>query len=126
MSDEGLTASILDSVKKSLNIPVDVTVFDSVLIMHINTVFSKLYQLGVGPDRPFMIEGNEAEWDEFSTDPSINMVRTFVYLEVRLVFDPPSASVLTAIEKKRDELEWRLNVADDDPVFRTVQNGIDE
>lgn len=108
--------SILGSVKRSCNIPDDVDVFDAELILLINTTFAKLHQMGVGPESVFSIEDSGATWDEFSTNPEVAMAKTYVFLETRLVFDPPTASVLTAMEKKRDELEWRLNVADDKPL----------
>lgn len=125
MSDSPIIDSILTSIKKNLNIPKDVTAFDPDIIMHINTSFSKLNQMGVGPDETFMIDDDTATWEDFSTKLDINMVRTYVYLDVRLVFDPPTASVLTSLEKVKAELEWRLNVADDDSIDRTVQNESD-
>ena len=117
MPSDGLIPSILTSVKKNLNIPEDVTVFDPDILMHINTVFAKLNQMGVGPSETFMIEDKEAEWDDFDTNKDINMVRSYMYIEVRLLFDPPTASMLTSFEKNRDELAWRLNVADDELLY---------
>lgn len=125
-----LLPSILTSIKKNLNIPEDVTAFDPDIIMHINTAFSKLNQMGVGPEETFMIEDKSTTWDEFYTNKDINMVRTYVWLDVRLVFDPPQASVLSALKETKSELEWRLNVADDDRLYEDlteeVQNGIDD
>lgn len=114
MDTNAITSSILGSVKKSLNIPQSVDVFDPDLILLINTTFAKLNQMGVGPAEPFTIEDDTATWNQFSTNGLDAMARTYMYLEVRLTFDPPIASVLTSMEKKRDELEWRLNVADDE------------
>ena len=114
MPDSDPIESVLASIKKVLNIPADVTVFDPDIIMHTNTAFAKLHQLGVGPSDGFFIADEEAEWGDFSTELPLNMVRTYVYMEVRLVFDPPTASVLTAMEKQRDELAWRLSVAAED------------
>lgn len=107
-------ASILTSTKKALNIPEEVTVFDTDIIMHINSAFSKLNQLGVGTSQGFSIEDSSSTWDEFIDDSRLNMVQSYVYLEVRLLFDPPTASLLTSMEKKRDELEWRLAVVAED------------
>lgn len=121
MTEPQLIPSILGSIKKNLNIPEDVDVFDPDLLMHINTTFAKLNQLGVGPENPFMIDDAQATWDQFCTGPLDAMVRTYVYLEVRLLFDPPTASVLTSMEKKRDELEWRLNVADDERLHEQIE-----
>ena len=112
-------ASILTSIKKALNIPEEVTVFDTDIIMHINSTFSKLHQLGVGTSQCFSIEDSSSTWDEFIDDSLLNMVQSYVYLEVRLLFDPPTASLLTSMEKKRDELEWRLGVAAED-----IRNGV--
>ena len=124
MSDlPDMTDSILNSIKKSLGIMPNETAFDPDILMHINTAFAKLNQLGVGPSSTFMIEDAEAEWSDFSTNLDINMVRSYIFLEVRMLFDPPTASVLTSLEKVKAELEWRLNVADDELIHRTVQNG---
>lgn len=122
MADEKLMPSILNSVKKNLNILPEEEAFDSDILLHINSVFSKLTQIGVGPEEGFYIEDETVTWDEYYTQVDLNMIRTYVYLEVRLLFDPPTASVLTSMEKTRDELVWRLNVAADRPIDRTVQN----
>lgn len=117
MTEPQLIPSILGSVKKNLNIPDSVDVFDPDLLMHINMTMAKLCQMGVGPEKPVLVEDDSTTWDEVYTGDLDAMVRTYVYLEVRLLFDPPTASVLTSMEKKRDELEWRLNVADDERLF---------
>lgn len=105
--------SILKSIKKLLGISDDETHFDSDLIMHINSVFVILNQLGVGPSTSFSIQDDVAVWDDFiGDDPNFNDVKTYVYLKVRLLFDPPlNSSVLSAIERQISELEWRLNVS---------------
>ena len=126
MPESSLIGSILTSVKKNCNIPADVTVFDPDIIMHINSTFAQLNQMGVGPKETFMIEDDSAQWDDFSTNLDINMVRSYMYLEVRLLFDPPTASVLSSLEKKRDEYVWRLNVADDDLLYATTEEVEDE
>lgn len=119
-----LLPSILTSIKKNLNIPEEVTSFDPDILMHINTAFSKLNQMGVGPEETFMIEDKSSTWDEFHTNKDINMVRTYVWLDVRLVFDPPQASVLNALKETKAELEWRLNVADDDLLFADLEEEV--
>jgi hypothetical protein len=103
--------SILTSTKKILGIAADYTVFDLDIITHINTAFSTLTQLGVGPAEGFMIEDAEAEWEEFiGDDPRYISVKSYVFLKVRQLFDPPTTSYLiTAVEKQIEELEWRLN-----------------
>ena len=123
MSKVALIPSILTSVKKNLGIPKEITAFDPDIILHINSVFAKLSQLGVGPSETFMIEDDYAEWDDFDTNADLNLVRSYMFLEVRMLFDPPTASVLTSMEKKIAEYEWRLNVAGDELTDRTNQNG---
>jgi hypothetical protein len=104
--------SILISTKKVLGIAEDYTVFDLDIVTHINTAFSTLTQLGVGPAVGFMIEDETAEWNDFIVDDiQYNSVKSYVFLKVRQLFDPPSTSYLiTSTEKQILELEWRLNV----------------
>ena len=108
--------SILVSVKKSLGIPEDHEEFDPDITMHINSTFAKLFQMGVGPrDEVFMIADKEDLWDDFIQDKTDQeMVRSFVYIEVRLMFDPPTASLLTSLQERQKEYEWRLTVAGSD------------
>ena len=107
--------SILTSVKKMLGIAEEYTHFDADLIMHINSVFMILAQLGVGPSEGFFIEDDTATWDEFIQDKKeINFVKSYVGLKVRLLFDPPtSSSQIDNTNKLINELEWRLNSAGD-------------
>lgn len=107
--------SILTSIKKLLGIEEEYTQFDSDVIMHINTVFLNLTQLGVGPAEGFLIEDDSATWDDFIGDSNqLQAVKTYVYLKVKLLFDPPlSSSVTESINRIISELEWRLNVAVD-------------
>lgn len=105
--------SILTSIKKMLGIAEEYTQFDADIIMHINSVFTTLTQLGVGPSEGFYIEDKESEWQEFISDINkLQAVKTYIYLKVRLVFDPSSlgSSTLAAYERQIQELEWRLNV----------------
>ena len=104
--------STLKTIKKLLGISDEETHFDTDIIMHINSVFSILHQLGVGPDKSFSIQDDTATWDDFiENDNNFNDVRTYIYLKVRLLFDPPaSSSVMSAMERQISELEWRLNV----------------
>lgn len=107
--------SILKSVKKLLGLADDYTVFDMDVILHINSVFATLQQLGVGPDEAFFIEDGSATWDQFLGDiKNINSVKTYVYLRVRLLFDPPTTSfAISAMQEQVREHEWRLKVAAD-------------
>lgn len=107
--------SILTSIKKLLGIAEDDKSFDVDVITHINTVFLTLNQLGVGPDIPFVIEDETSMWSDFMSDEQkLRMVRTYMYLSVKKVFDPPLSSVaMNAITELIKEYEWRLNVAVD-------------
>lgn len=102
--------SILISIKKVLGVPAEYTHFDLDIIMHINTAFSTLQQLGVGPDEGFMIQDETATWLEFiPEDPRFNFVKTYIFQKVRLMFDPPaSSSHIEALNKSIAELECRL------------------
>lgn len=107
-----METSILTSTKKTLGIAADYSAFDLDIITHINSAFSTLTQLGVGPAGGFMIEDDAANWSDFiANDLQYNAVKTYVYLRVRLLFDPPTTAYLTdAFAKQIQELEWRLNV----------------
>ena len=104
--------SILDNTKKMLGIDSEYTAFDTDIVIHINSAFTYLQQLGVGPVQGFLIVDNETGWSEFIGDVSIiNSVKTYMYLKVRQVFDPPATSYLIeSTRKQAEELEWRLNV----------------
>lgn len=114
-----MSDSILDSTKKILGIDADYTVFDLDVITHINSVFTTLTQLGVGPVTGFYIDDSLATWDDYLTPwMNLNAVKSYMYLRVRLLFDPPATSFhIAALEKQIQELEWRLNVqVDSGPV----------
>jgi hypothetical protein len=105
-------SSILTDTKKNLGIADDYTAFDQDLILHINGVLSTLNQLGVGPVEGFAISDKTAVWDDFlAGDVRYNAVKTYLYLRVRLIFDPPATSfTIASMERQVQELEWRLNV----------------
>lgn len=107
-----MSVSILDSVKKVCNIEPSYTAFDADIVMHINSVFSTLNQLGVGPVNGFMIEDATPTWEDFlGTDPRLNHIKSYVYLRVRLLFDPPATSfTIAALVEQYKELEWRISV----------------
>lgn len=111
-----MTESILISIKKLLGITNEYTHFDADIVMHINTVFATLHQLAVGPEDVFLITGPDETWDQFIQDKDeLNMVKTYIYLKVRLLFDPPTNSAaIEAMKAQAAEYEWRLNAADDD------------
>lgn len=89
--------------------------FDTDLLVHINTCFSILNQLGVGPENGFVVTDETQSWSSYIADNYIlNMVKTYVTLKVKKIFDPPlTSSVLEAMDKEISQLEWRLNVAVD-------------
>lgn len=107
--------SILISIKKLLGITEDFIQFDADIIMHINSVFCILTQLGVGCKNGFFISGSSEVWSDFISESEIlGIVKTYIYLRVRLLFDPPqNSSVIASIEKNISELEWRINTAVD-------------
>ena len=107
--------SILASIKKLLGIPEEYKQFDADIIMHINSVFSILTQLGVGPSNGFSIQDEDRGWHDFiGEDNKIEMVKSYIHLKVKLLFDPPlSSAVIEAINQMVKELEWRINVAVD-------------
>lgn len=104
--------SILTSIKKMLNIDEDFEAFDMDIIIHINSAFNFLLQLGVGPKTGFSIVDKTATWSDFSDNmEELGMVKTYVFAKTRILFDPPSnAFVMDAINKQIKEIEWRLNV----------------
>lgn len=107
-----MTDSILTTTKKILGVAEDDTAFDLDIQTHLNGAFAQLWQLGVGPTTPFFITGADEEWDTFlQDDVFLNMVRPYVYLKVRLAFDPPTTSYLIeSLRKQAEEMEWRMNV----------------
>ena len=104
--------SILTSIKKLLGIAEEYEHFDNDIIMHINSVFMILTQLGVGPSIGFFIEDDTAVWSDFVPDLNrLQFIKTYVYQKVKLVFDPPSSSAaLQALNESIKEFEWRINV----------------
>lgn len=107
--------SILTSVKKDLGIAEEYTHFDPDVIMGINTAFSILTQLGVGPVSGFSISDSSAVWSDFVSDMSkLELVKTYVSKKTKMLFDPPlSSAVIESMNRVISELEWRINVAVD-------------
>lgn len=105
--------SILTSVKKLLGITEEYTPFDQDIIMHINSVFLTLYELGVGPANGFSIEDDSAEWRDYipNDDVLLGAVKSYMYLKVRMLFDPSLTTSVTELMKEQArEFEWRMNV----------------
>lgn len=108
------TDSILTSVKKLLGITEECTDFDADIIIHINSALMILTQLGVGPIEGFSIQDKTVLWTNFlgEDNQKLESVKSYVYMKVRLMFDPPSSSaVMESMNRMISELEWRLNVA---------------
>ena len=130
-----MTDSILTSTKKNLGLDESYTAFDADIVMFINSTFSTLHQLGIGPDAGFAIEDATATWTSFiGTDKRYNQVKTYVYLCVRLLFDPPATSYLIkAMQDQKLEAEVRLSIVregdswvdpDPDPILEeTILDG---
>lgn len=104
--------SILTSIKKLLGITAEYEIFDQDIIIHINSVFMILNQIGVGPEKGFRIEDDTATWGNFVKDAEyLDAVKSYMHLKVKLLFDPPlNSAVMKAINDMINQLEWRLNV----------------
>ena len=107
-----MTNSILNDIKKQLGMVDEYTEFDTDIIISINSVLSVLKQMGVGPKEGFVITSSQETWDDYLGDldqSSLNMVKTYIYQKVRLIFDPPqSSALLESINRQIAEFEWRL------------------
>ena len=107
--------SILTSIKKLLGITEDYDYFDQDIIMHINAAFMVLTQLGIGPSEGFLITDDTDTWSDFIDDSTnLGSIQSYVYMKVKLMFDPPQNSfTVDSMTKLVNELEWRLNIAAD-------------
>lgn len=107
--------SILHTTKKLLGLEYDYTRFDTDIIIHINSAFAQLAQLGAGPEEGFEIEDETALWSDFlGGNKLLNQIKSYMYLKVRMLFDPPTTSFDLAAKKEQiTEWEWRINVAAD-------------
>ena len=104
-------SSILNDVKHKIGPSGDYDYYDLDIMDSINTAFGTLTQLGVGPDTGFKIEDDTTEWESYTQDVVVlDLVKTYIYQKVRLIFDPPNGSLLSAIQENLKELEFRLSV----------------
>lgn len=105
-----LEPSILKSTKKILGLDAGYTAFDLDVMTHINTCFFTLNQLGVGPAEGFMVESDDEEWEDFlEVGPVLNAVKTYIYLRVRSIWDPPGTPHhISAMKDQITELEHRI------------------
>lgn len=104
--------SVLTSIKKLLGITEEYKQFDQDLIIHINSVLMGLTQIGVGPSEGMRIQDDSTTWNDLLSNISnLEAVKTYVYLKVKMIFDPPtSSSVMDAMNRSINEYEWRLNI----------------
>lgn len=104
--------SILDDIKMLLGIPKDITDFDVALVLNCNTIFSGLTQMGLGPSTGFYIIDNTYYWSDIIEDEvNLHNIKTYMYLKVKLLFDPPAnATLINSIESQINELEWRISL----------------
>ena len=106
--------SILLSIKKLLGMdPIEFTQYDTDLIIHINTIIEFLNQLGVDIPEGFKINDENTLWSDYLNKPEYNdikdSIKNYIYLRVRLVFDPSTnSSLLNSINDTIKELEWRI------------------
>ena len=107
-----MTDSILATIKKIIGLDAEYTPYDMDIIVLINSVFMTLHQLGIGPAEGFSIKDYSAKWSDFVTNNiRLNAVQEYVYMKVRMVFDPPGNSfVMDALKENCKELEFRMNV----------------
>jgi glutamate/tyrosine decarboxylase-like PLP-dependent enzyme len=110
--------SILDETKKVLGIAEDVTVFDPDIRMHINSALGTLNQLGIGPEGGFEVVNTTQAWSDFlASDLKLSPVKSYVFLRVKMLFDPPPNSWATvAMKEQIEQLEWRLNAVREDAI----------
>lgn len=104
-------SSILEDIKKALSLPAENKEFDREIILFINSAFATLGQLGIGPEGGFVIFDNSSQWEDFDSNLNLIDLRSYIYLKVRMIFDPPSIGILSSsFESQIRELEWRLSV----------------
>lgn len=120
--------SILTSIKKTLGVVESYTHFDSDLIMHINSTLSILRQIGVGPSEGFSIVDKTQTWNDYLSDShKLEFVKSYIYMKVRLLFDPPASSpIIESIKQAISELEWRIQIEVDPPQTVVKENQQDD
>ena len=107
-----MEASILTSTKAVLGLDEGYDAFDLDVMVFINSALATLDQLGVGPIGGLVIDGPEAVWDDLAVpDNQLGLIKTYIFLKVRMLFDPPTTSfAISAFNKQIEEYEWRLNM----------------
>lgn len=106
---EAVPESILKTIREMIGPAEDYTHFDTDLIININSAFSRLCQLGVGPEIPFRITGEDEVWTDFIDNGYLEEIKTYIYLKTKLIFDPPAnGSVVNLYQQEIEKLEWLL------------------
>lgn len=102
--------SILTSIKKLLNIAKEYEIFDTDIIIHINSAFARLNELGLGPEKGFRITGSTECWSDFMAGfENLDYIKTFIYLKVKIIFDPPiNSAILETYKQEINKYEWLL------------------
>ena len=119
--------TILNTIKKLLGIQQEYEYFDEDIMIHINTAFATLNQLGVGPAEGFYMDDKTALWDDYITSINMQMIKSYIYLKVRILFDPPTSSVLMdSMNRSIAELEWRLYLEGDREAEDSSTSGSDK
>ena len=119
-----MDSSVLNDIKKLLGLEPDYTCYDIDIIMFINSALAEVAQLGYGPNTGVRIESASETWEQILPDTTtqIELVKEFVYLKTRIIFDPPqSGTVLSSYNERIKELAWRLNVSPS--VVAPIQEG---
>lgn len=116
--------SILKTIKQLIGCPDDFEQFDLDLIVHINSAFATLTHLGVGPKEGYRITGADNAWSEFEDDAKkLSLIKDYVYIKTRLLFDPPtSGSLMDSLKEQLKEMEWRLYMLYD-PISEDDEKG---
>lgn len=111
-----MSSSILKDTKLALGLDAEYAPFDHDVMLHLNSVLSDLHQLGIGPPDGLSVSGVETQWTALmQDDPRLNNVKSYIYLRVRMLFDPPTLGYLiTAMEKLIEKTEWRITIAQDE------------
>lgn len=100
--------SILDTLLQLLNDDPDAPAYKLDVMTFANGVFGRLKNLGIGPKEGFYITDSGDSWDDFMDEgPERAAVQTYMFMKVKLIFDPPqNSTVLQSYERLVNEFEW--------------------
>lgn len=104
--------TILESIRDYVGVQKDIDAFDKELILHINSAFSTLFQIGVGKDRPYRLEECSTWFGLFSEyEEELDLIKEYTFLKVKLLFDPPTnSSLLESLKSVINEIEYRIEL----------------